>query len=331
MNKPKRVVLFSPVRLPATMFALTSSTWLAQNTEGLDISIWIYDDNDDADTSALIHAIPGVRVLPQINLPGVRPSYVTEGWTHIWTDELVDRIIAIRNSAIEAFADGDFDYLLLLDSDTCLHPETIRHLVSLDLPIVCEIIWTRFRPHLPLLPNVWDYHEHEYYGIDSLTRLKTPGVYRVGGLAACTLISRDAVSQGLSFSRIPGLAFWGEDRHFCTRASALGIPLHVDTTFPAFHLFNQSLLHSATQWVNSGAQPGAVVVQLDNQWLTQVQLHQKLFSRHTESYYTVIGRFLYRMLFTVRSGNPIEAIRYLFQRRRSKSEPQSHTTNHNKL
>jgi hypothetical protein len=322
MNKPKRVVLFSPVRLPAATFALTSSTWLAQNSEDLDLSIWIYDDNDDADTSALIQAIPDVRLLPQIKIPGAHPPYVTEGWTHIWTDDLVDHIIAIRNSAIEAFADDDYDYLLLLDSDTCLHPDTIRHLVSLDLPIVSEIIWTRFRPHLPLLPNVWDYHEHEYFGIDSLIRLKTPGVYRVGGLAACTLMSKDAVAQGLSFSRIPGLAFWGEDRHFSTRASALGIPLHVDTTYPAYHLYQPELVNSAREWITSGCKPEVLHSALDHQWEGHIYLHHLLFTRHRRNPFFFLPRILFRLYYSMGNHRFLEGLTYRISRQKEVSHTQ---------
>ena len=33
-------------------------------------------------------------------------------------------------------------------------------------------------------------------------KIKNPGVYKVGGLGACTLISKDALSKGVSYSEI---------------------------------------------------------------------------------------------------------------------------------
>ena len=52
--------------------------------------------------------------------------------------------------------------------------------------------------------------------------------------------SKDALSKGVSYSEIYNITFWGEDRHFCIRAAALGIELFVDTHFPAFHIYRKS-------------------------------------------------------------------------------------------
>ena len=73
-----------------------------------------------------------------------------------------------------------------------------------------------------------------------LNQLKRPGIYEVGGLGACTLISRKAIKLGVSFSQIPNLSFWGEDRHFCIRAAALGLKLYVNTRYPAYHIYRES-------------------------------------------------------------------------------------------
>lgn len=54
-------------------------------------------------------------------------------------------------------------------------------------------------------------------------KLREPGVYEVGGLGACTLISQNALQQEVNFSKIPNLTFGGEDRHFCIRAAAMGL------------------------------------------------------------------------------------------------------------
>lgn len=78
--------------------------------------------------------------------------------------------------------------------------------------------------------------------------LKLPGLYEVGGLGACTLISRYAMLAGVNFEPIKNLSFWGEDRHFCVRAAAIGIPLYVDTYVPAYHIYRESDLDGAERF-----------------------------------------------------------------------------------
>ncbi|RBN36101.1 glycosyl transferase, partial [Priestia megaterium] len=56
----------------------------------------------------------------------------------------------------------------------------------------------------------------------------------------CTLISQKALQKGINFSKISNLTFWGEDRHFCIRAAALGLSLYVDTHYPAYHIYRDT-------------------------------------------------------------------------------------------
>ncbi|WP_328130652.1 hypothetical protein [Peribacillus frigoritolerans] len=72
-----------------------------------------------------------------------------------------------------------------------------------------------------------------------IRQMRTPGVHKVGGLGACTLISQKALKAGVNFNRIENLSFWGEDRHFCIRAAALGISMYVDTHLPAYHIYRE--------------------------------------------------------------------------------------------
>ncbi|RYD03050.1 hypothetical protein N752_21810 [Desulforamulus aquiferis] len=72
--------------------------------------------------------------------------------------------------------------------------------------------------------------------------LARPGTYKVGGLGACTLMSRNALAKGASFSEIYNLSFVGEDRHFCIRAVALGLELYADTHYEPYHIYRESEL-----------------------------------------------------------------------------------------
>ncbi|WP_406543585.1 glycosyltransferase family 2 protein [Clostridium ljungdahlii] len=85
---------------------------------------------------------------------------------------------------------------------------------------------------------------------DFIEKLKKPGVYEVGGLGACTLISKEAIEKGVNFNKIYNLSFWGEDRHFCIRAAALGLKLYVDTTYPAYHIYRKDNLEKIEEFKN---------------------------------------------------------------------------------
>jgi cellulose synthase/poly-beta-1,6-N-acetylglucosamine synthase-like glycosyltransferase len=106
----------------------------------------------------------------------------------------------------------------------------------------------------PWLPNVWDFHNYQFSSVESILRLRTPGTYPVGGLGAITLIRRDAIEKGARYEPIPGIADYpGEDRHFSIRCAAAGIPLHVDTMYPAFHIYRpDEQLNEAREWFENG-------------------------------------------------------------------------------
>ena len=89
--------------------------------------------------------------------------------------------------------------------------------------------------------------------------LKIPGLYEVGGLGACTLISKKALTKDLSFKCIPNISFWGEDRHFCIRAQVYGLKLYVDTVYPAYHIYRESYLSGVNNYLKNGFNPNKFI------------------------------------------------------------------------
>jgi hypothetical protein len=79
--------------------------------------------------------------------------------------------------------------------------------------------------------------------------LHKPGVYRVGGLGACTLISRRALDAGVTYEPLYNVSWWGEDRHFCLRAVALDFELWADTHCPPFHVYREADLAGVEKWL----------------------------------------------------------------------------------
>lgn len=253
----KKTILFCPVREAPEIFATT----LHSHQQLEDVAErWYVDDNDATpagfETSHMLDN--QIRIGPgagsSLLLPGPaenaagRPHYHKDGETHHWTGDLTVRMSEIRDAGVTHFRESDADYLFILDSDLIPHPDTVRHLVSLNREIVSEVFWSKWTPAGPWLPNVWDAHNYAFAGSEHITRLRHSGTYRVGGLGAMTLISRAAVKAGARYESVPGVNQWGEDRHFCIRAVVLGIPLWADTFYPPFHVYRADQLHEAIQW-----------------------------------------------------------------------------------
>lgn len=72
---------------------------------------------------------------------------------------------------------------------------------------------------------------------------RTPGIYKVGGIGGCNLISRKVIEAGVNYNPIYNLSWtnW-EDRAFCVRAAVHGFSLYLDTNYPAVHLYDEASL-----------------------------------------------------------------------------------------
>lgn len=254
-SRSQSVIVYSPVRLASSVLSYTLQGLRGIGATGVVQEYWFHDDNDDRDSSRMLTEFCSAadcpaRVLPYVEAP--RPEYATSGDTHTWNASLVDRIIQIKNQALTEFRRSSAEAILLVDADLYLHPQMLEHLLSLDAPIVSEVFWTQFRAGRPYKPNVWDVHSCKYNSADSIFKLRDPGVYVVGGLGACTLVKKEVVARGVNFERIQSLDFWGEDRHFCVRATCMGYDLLADTAYPPFHVYRDELLPELQDWIRSG-------------------------------------------------------------------------------
>ncbi|MCM2531964.1 glycosyltransferase family 2 protein [Neobacillus pocheonensis] len=251
-----RVLVGSPVHRKPNILKEFLSSLLKIDSNGLEINYFFIDDNIEAESTNLLNKFSkeneGVTLISSRYNDTFRSN---EKGTHIWNSNLVWKVAEFKNQIIEFALKNDYDYLFLIDSDILLHPKTIQHLIGEKKDIISEIFWTDFGGDGRELPQVWLQDEYNFYYKDNentsideiyntmaefLNKLKIPGVYEVGGLGACTLISKHALQKGVNFSRIKNVSFAGEDRHFCIRTVALGLNLYVDTHYPAFHIYRES-------------------------------------------------------------------------------------------
>ncbi|ACJ34929.1 CDP-glycerol glycerophosphotransferase family protein [Anoxybacillus flavithermus] len=261
----KRVLIGSPVhqKAPILQLFLTSLEYL--NTEGLEVHYLFIDDNESEDAKRVLLDFVRKKSTAYVLNSANSQKYICDENTHYWNEGLVWKVAHFKNIIIQFALEKDFDYLFFIDSDIVLHPETLQKLIEAKKDIISNIFWTKWQPDLPELPQVWvfdQYGQYYYKRGEKLTKeqiqdrhqqfldmLRKPGIYEVGGLGACTLISRRALQSGVSFSEIKNVSFWGEDRHFCIRAQALGFDLFVDTHYPAFHIYRDSDKEKAEEYM----------------------------------------------------------------------------------
>lgn len=230
---------------------------------GIIIDYMFIDDNESEESSRLLEQFSdGHRVI--IEKSNRVDSYICNEETHLWKEHLIWKVAEFKNKIIQRAIENDYDYLFFIDSDLLIHPKTIGHLIDTKKDIISTIFWTKWDPSLPELPQVWMTDQYTIFekerGEDLtkeeslirqqhfLDKLKIPGIYEIGGLGACTLISREALLKGVNFSEIKNVSFWGEDRHFCIRAVAFGLSLFVDTHYPAFHIYRESELAGVSEY-----------------------------------------------------------------------------------
>jgi GT2 family glycosyltransferase len=264
LNK-KRVLVGSPVYQKINILKefLRSLKNLRRNT--ISIDYMFVDDNIDDEAS---HLLAGFEredskvIIIRGNGPG---EYECNDESHLWNDSLMLKVANYKNHIINYAIDNNYDYLFFVDSDLVLHPNLIEHLKIQDKDIISEVFWSQWHKNRPFEPNVWMFDEYdlvpkilgevlsdkeaEIRQTKFLNQLRIPGVYEVGGLGACTLLSRASLVKGVSFKPIKNLTIHGEDRFFCIRAVVLGIDLFVDTTYPAYHIYREQDLAGVQDYV----------------------------------------------------------------------------------
>lgn len=228
----------------------------------LAVDFLFVDNNDDNRSTDMIKSfvLEGSTVFWAPEKP--IQEYLCNENTHHWNDDLIWKIATYKNGILRFANTQKYSHVLMIDSDLVLHPLTLKQLLSAEKDIISEIFWTEWTPGAGELPQVWMSGQYAFYKGSStmpvnekalqirsvLGQLKEPGIYEVGGLGACTLISLKAIQAGVHYDQIPNVDYWGEDRHFGIRAAVLGFGLYVDTHYPALHLYRETDLAKVTAY-----------------------------------------------------------------------------------
>lgn len=253
MNK---ILIASPVKQKDSI--LSEFLWALERLIKQDTEVHYAFIDDQATESLILRDFAERNDNTTIIRGYLSGEYVCNENTHHWHEQIIWKVAAYKDRFLQLARENGFDYIFLVDSDLILHPLTLLHLINCGCDIISEVYWTRWSPNLPVLPQVWMSGQYELTPVQRgraisaeekikqrmafINMLSVPGTYRVGGLGACTLISRQALEQGVSFAEISNLELMGEDRHFCVRAAALGFELYADTHYPPLHLYRESEL-----------------------------------------------------------------------------------------
>jgi SAM-dependent methyltransferase/GT2 family glycosyltransferase len=257
----KKILIGSPIHQKPEILKEFLECLSCLRHDNYNIDYLFYDDNKDDESKALLKRFSIAVENSAVRSMERSHEYQCDENTHHWSEPLIWKVAGFKDEMIAHARENGYDYLFLIDSDILLEPSAIEQLVAAEKDIVSEVFWTAWYPGAPPLPNVWFYdhydmvprsREEKLTAEESFRRqseflkmLKNPGIYEVGMLGACTLLSRKALLSGISFQPLYNLSMWGEDRHFCIRAAALGFKLYADTHCKAFHIYRESDLDQA--------------------------------------------------------------------------------------
>lgn len=265
----KRVLVGSPIYQKPAILKEFLESLKGFEKKSYTLDYYFVDDNEDEESHQLLQSFVPEKEAKVVLVSGkerVTKPYFCNEVTHFWSEELIWKVAIFRNQIIQYALENDYDYLFFVDSDLLLHPLTIEQLLSSNKDIISNIFWTKWTDFTPLQPQVWLSDQHLQFQVsahdeerlsqeeadarrdDFFNLLRKPGVHEVGGLGACTLISKEALKKGVNYSRIKNIHFWGEDCHFCIRAVALGFNLYVDTHYPAYHIYREADLEGVQEF-----------------------------------------------------------------------------------
>lgn len=153
---------------------------------------------------------------------------------HTWTPTHLTHLAHLRDRCLEHV--GKNEYILMVDGDVKLHPETLKRLIAIQKPVTTTLLYSRWlgRDNLPNIGWV-DKNPYECYWYPKEFIEKSP-TFPVGVLMAVWLIKRDVIDRGIRFYENDVENKEMEFKVFSKRCRENNIQQWVDTMFPAKHV-----------------------------------------------------------------------------------------------
>lgn len=272
--KTKKILVGSPVRQKHQILKQFLLGLVEVDKSGFDITYYFVDDNIDEKSTKLLNDFSKeheviIKRGDELTSLSYFSDYISDEVTHIWDASSIRKVAYFKDSIIDYALKKKYDYLFLIDSDIVVDRRTLQQLASRNVEIISNVFWTQWQPNWQLEPQCFwmpalnrqsrapfappiDSEEARQIQRDFFAKMRIPGIYKVDGLGACTLIARNALEKGVRFKEIPNLSLLGEDRHFCVRAGALGIDLYFDTVYPVYHIYREEYLDRVEEFKREG-------------------------------------------------------------------------------
>jgi hypothetical protein len=260
-HRVTKVLVGSSVRKPlATLQAHLKSLAAQDVPERVEMSYAFVPDYEDPNDPACNFLQQWVTERKGTLLQGVAQTPQDFGDsgapTHRWTATAMGRVGLNKNLILRYAVQHGYDYVWLVDSDLIMDPYTLRSLLDTRQSLVSAVYWTRWDTfQMKAGPQVWLKHVYEPFQTPGIVvrgmteqefraKLVSRKLTRVWGLGACTLIAKSVIEKGVGFHRFPGLPTGGlwdrEDRHFCSWAEHLHVPMAADPWPDIFHVYHDA-------------------------------------------------------------------------------------------
>ena len=137
---------------------------------------------------------------------------------------------------------GNFDYMLMIDSDQTFPEDALCRMLARDADIVTGVYVGKEPEHKPVLFTELhkdDENAGPYSRKHGLKDLMKEDLFTVAGTGAGFLLVREHILRLMKihmhewFRPYDGL---GEDVSFCQRCTEMGIPVYADNSFPMGHI-----------------------------------------------------------------------------------------------
>ena len=237
-----RILFGSPVRVKNTVLKEFLLGLEEVDKGSNQVSYYFVDDNSDELSSKLLQEFAERN--DTIVKKGSELFQSDDQYDgHNWKSETLAKVTVFKNTIIKYCLENGFDYLFLIDSDIILDKRSLLQLLSDNVDIVSNVFWNQWKkngyltaqcfwiPDIYQQESAWNtprpFEESHKIRMDMYDQLKVPGLYKVDGTGACTLVSRKALEAGVNFTEIPNVKLLGEDRPFCIRAGVFGFDLYI--------------------------------------------------------------------------------------------------------
>ena len=160
---------------------------------------------------------------------------------HVWNPNLIAQMAYMRNLCMSYARERDYDYLLFVDTDEFLEPDTLIKFLTYKADIQYPKQFTQDQDGYTWI-GVYELDNGAYWTDESYNKLvnSKDEVIEVAGGIGVTWISKNVLKNPhVDYSPIPGMSYeylTGEDKYFNVRARVCGFHIFMNSYITCQHI-----------------------------------------------------------------------------------------------